>query len=366
MKFTMSRRALVATTSLVAVITTLGTGGAGVASAAPPCTPATGQQLIDDGHYADAIAEFTCVIAAQPTEADGYRGRAEADLLVGRYSDAMRDYARMTAVVLPFHPDAMTNVLAAYDARVAATPTDIPALTGASFAHWLNFQYPVALRILDDLLTADPDNAYGVLYRGSNRLLHNTNRKSGEADLERAISLAPTSADVRFIVADAYTYGAPDPERAIAEASRALAWGLDTPRVHAILATSLVAMGDVAGAAEEFDRHLDLVTTDIVAVPALAVRESVTIQLSAGRTFEIPVTAAAGQAIQIKTSSPTHEIYDSIAVLYAPDGTPVAGNDDSQRYFAGFDFIADQSGTYTVRITSFEGIWTGQLLVKRG
>jgi hypothetical protein len=51
----------------------------------------------------------------------------------------------------------------------------------------------------------------------------------GVADIELALRLAPHSADVRFIAADAYTYGLPDPERAFAEASLALAWGLDIP-----------------------------------------------------------------------------------------------------------------------------------------
>ena len=193
----------------------------------------SGQALIDDGRYDAAIAEFTCVIAAQPTEADGYRGRAEAELLVGRYSDAIRDYARITAVVVPVHPDAMASIIAGYDARLAAAPDGVAALTGASFAHWLNFQYPTSLRVLDHLLDVDPDNAYGILYRGSNRMLLGANRPSGAADLEHTISTAPNSADVRFIVADAYTYGAPDPDRAIAEATRALEWGLDTPPVHA-------------------------------------------------------------------------------------------------------------------------------------
>jgi len=63
-----------------------------------------------------------------------------------------------------------------------------------------------------------------------------TSRAEGAADLDRAIALAPESPGVRFIVADAYTYGnVPDPQRAFAEASFELAGGLNTPRVRAIL-----------------------------------------------------------------------------------------------------------------------------------
>ena len=81
-------------------------GSAGVARAQPPCTAEQGQALIDQGGYKQAVKEFTCVIDAQPTEVDGYRGRIEAQLLLGLYSDALRDYGRVTAQVLPVHPDA--------------------------------------------------------------------------------------------------------------------------------------------------------------------------------------------------------------------------------------------------------------------
>ena len=38
------------------------------------------------------------LIEAEPTEVEGYRGRAEAELLIGRYADAMADYGGVTAV----------------------------------------------------------------------------------------------------------------------------------------------------------------------------------------------------------------------------------------------------------------------------
>ena len=72
----------------------------------PGCSAEQGQIYIDEGRYEQAIREFTCLIEAQPTEVEGYRGRIEAELLLGRYSDAVGDYASVTALVLPVHPDA--------------------------------------------------------------------------------------------------------------------------------------------------------------------------------------------------------------------------------------------------------------------
>src|SRR5574338_58437 len=106
------------------------------------CSPEQGQIYINEGRYRDAIREFSCLVETHPTEVEGYRGRIEAELLQGSYSDAVRDYARLTAFVLPVHPDAEATITGGYAARLAAAPNDIPALTGASFARWWFFDYP--------------------------------------------------------------------------------------------------------------------------------------------------------------------------------------------------------------------------------
>ena len=72
------------------------------------CSAQQGQALIDAVRYDAAIREFTCVMQAQPTEVEGYRGRIEAQLLSGRYSDAVRTSAALNAFVLPVHADAET------------------------------------------------------------------------------------------------------------------------------------------------------------------------------------------------------------------------------------------------------------------
>jgi len=116
------------------VLTLLFTAIFGPVAIARQCNPEQGQIDINEGRYRDAIREFSCLVETQPTEVEGYRGRIEAELLLGRYSDAVRDYARVTAFVLPVHPDAEATIAAGYAARLAAAPNDIPALTGASFA----------------------------------------------------------------------------------------------------------------------------------------------------------------------------------------------------------------------------------------
>jgi hypothetical protein len=331
--------------------------------AANKCSVEQGQTYIDSGAYTQAVKEFTCVINAQPTAVDGYRGRIEAALMLGRYSDAARDHARITALVLPADPAARTKITNQYTARLKANPNSIPALRGASFARWWTFDYAQSLQLLTQLLNVAPNDPYGVLLRGSCRMLKGISVPEGKADFERAIQLDPSSPHVRFIVADGYTYGQPDPTRAFNEASLAINWGLDTPRLRAILATSYLRWNNLPAAAEQFKIHLDQVTTDLVTTAPLAPGATLTLPLVAGRTFEVPLNVTAGESVSLATGS--RDFYDTILVLLAPDGTPVVASDDEFKYFAGIQWIAPTTGTYRMWVSSFESVNTGELIVAR-
>ena len=330
---------------------------------AAQCAAQQGQSFIDAGQYGQAIQEFTCVINIQPDEVEGYRGRVEARLLLGQYSEALRDFTLITVHVLPEQPDVQSSILTDYTARLAVDPTNIPALTGKSFMEWANYSYPAAIQTLDQLLKVQPNSIYGNLFIGSSRLLKGVAKTKGIANIERAIQLAPNSPDVHFIVADAYTYGLPDPQRAFAEATLALNGGLNTPRVHAILASSYLAFGDMASAAEHFKIHFDLVTTEFVTTNPMDPDTTDTFELVPGRTYSIPIPATAGETISITTSS--SDYWDTILVLLGPDGMPVAGADDVWFYFAELDWLAPQTGTYLLQVTFFESVNSGEMMVTR-
>jgi tetratricopeptide (TPR) repeat protein len=330
---------------------------------ADQCTTEQGQSLIDTGQYEQAIDEFTCVIDAQPDEVEGYRGRIEAKLLLGHYSDAMRDFTLITVRILPEEPNVMSSILASYSARLAVDPNNIAALSGKSFMHWLDYDYPSTIQTLNHLLQVQPDSIYGNLFLGSSRLLKGIAKAKGIANLEFAIEHAPNSPDVHFIVADAYTYGLSDPQRAFAEATLALNGGLNTPRVHAILASSYLAFGDMASAAEHIKIHIDQVTTEFVTTKPLDSDTTDTLELVPGRTYTIPVPAIAGETISITTSS--SDYWDTILVLLGPDGTPAAGADDSRFYFAELDWAAEETGTYLLQVTFFESVNIGEVVVTR-
>jgi tetratricopeptide (TPR) repeat protein len=349
---------------LILVIVAVGLAASpALAAGGKNCSAERGQLLIDAAEYDRAVREFTCVILAQPTGVEGYRGRIEARLLLGEFSAAFGDYALVTAMVLPVHPDAASTILSGYAARLAETPDEIPALTGLSFAHWWLFGYAAAINVLNDLLAIRPDDVYGNLFRGSSAMLKGGLQAQAAEDLERAILLAPASPDVHYIVADAYLYGAGDHARAFEEATIALEGGLDTPRVNAILAGFHLAEGEPGAAAAYLARHIELVTIEYAPAAPLAAGGTLNLDLVPGRTCEIPVPAVAGQTLAIQTRS--NDYFDTIAVLLAPDGMPVTGGDDFMQYYAGFQWTAEETGTYVLQATFFEAVNTGTIKVTR-
>jgi hypothetical protein len=218
--------------------------------------------------------------------------------------------------------------------------------------------------VLNDLLAVQPDDPYGNLFRGSSRLLKGVSWMEGVADLEYGLALDLDSPDVRHIVADAYTYGkVHDPERAFAEASLALDWGLDTPRTHAILASAYHSFGDLLNEALHIQIHIDMVTSEYVPTTPLNAGDTFELDAAPGRTFEIPIPAVAGETVAIATSSP--DFYDTIMLLLGPDGSPVVGSDDVNFYFAAFEWDAEVTGDYLLQVTTFEAVNTGELVVTR-
>ena len=354
--------AVIACADPIGVVTPARTGSSGFSATGESCSVQEAQALLNAAEYSKAIKAFSCLIDADPNAFEGYRGRAEAQLMLGQYADAFRDYTRITAFVLPLNPGAITQIVHQYEDRLAANPDDIHALTGQSFAYWYDFDYAAAIHVVNHLLDVSPNDIYGTLFRGSSRFLRG--RTGGATDLSRAIELDPESPDVRWIVADAYTYGAlPDPQRAFDEATFALDGGLNTPRVRAIRAASYLAFGDLAAAGAEIRIHLELVTTELLVTSALPPGSSINLDVIPGRVYEVPITVAAGETVSILTSS--KDYWDTILVLLAPDGTPVLGSDDYKSYFAGFVWVAPSSGTYRIRTTFFEAVNTGAVLLSR-
>jgi hypothetical protein len=155
--------------------------------------------------------------------------------------------------------------------------------------------------------------------------------RSRSSDRSRA-----RSPGVRFIIADASTYGnVPDPQRAFAEASFELTGSLNTPRVHAIFASAYLALGNQLAAAAELRTDIELVTTQLAQTAPLITGATLTLPWSCGAAAKFPFLPRPGRGSRSWSS---RDSYDTILVLLAPDGPPVLGSHHYRQYFAGFQW----------------------------
>lgn len=324
---------------------------------------ADGQSAFEAGDYAAAIAAFTCAIDADPQLVAAYRGRIDASLMSGAFSDALRDYTRLLSVVVPEQPDALEQINADYAAALEADPENIVLLTGYSFDLWRVYDHETAITLIETLNALVPDDVYGILFRGSLHL-YAGDVDEGEADFARALELAPDNPHVHFIIADAYTYALGDLERAADAANTAIELGLDTPRLTAILATSYLVAGDDQTAATYFLRHIGDASSEEIETDPLDVGGALTLDVLPGRAFRIPVEVSEGETLTIVITS-VDDAVDSLLVVLDSDGNPVTANDDSVGFNAGLDWTVPAAGSYTLYLTSFESAGTGEITVTR-
>ncbi len=323
----------------------------------------TGQALLKAADYENAIADFTCAIEADKLNIGAYRGRIEALLLAGIYSEALRNYTEIAIHVIPETPNAVEQIIDAYRTTLDSDPENIILLTGYSFALWWVSDYEAALIEIEKILAVEPDNFYALMFHGSTSFFLE-DFETGERDFARVLELVPENADIHFVLADAYTYAVGDMEKALEHGLLASELGLDTARLNAILGTAYFYLGDEATAIPYFARHIERATVETIEQADLEKEQAITLNMIPGQTYRFLVEVAADETLKISTTSDTDAV-DTIMVLLAADGTLVTGNDDSVELNAGFEKVIEEVGIYTLLLSSFEGAGTGEVNIIR-
>ena len=260
-------------------------------------------------------------------------------------------------------PNAFGTIYDHYAARLSVDPDSIPALTGASFARWVNFDYPQAIQVLNQLLDVAPDDLFGTLFRGSSRLLHGKTTAKGVAELEpgnRARSGQPR----RPVHRCGRVHLRPARSRSCRGRSeprpRLGPRHCPRPRHPCRLAQRVrrAVAGRRAHRASLRPRH-DRAHQH----SAPGGRRSGDARSRPGAVVRHPDRGKCRADDLDLDVQP--RLWDSIAVLFAPDGAPVVGSDDDNVYLAEFDWEAVATGTYVLYVTSFESVSTGELVVER-
>jgi hypothetical protein len=129
-------------------------------------------------------------------------------------------------------------------------------------------------------------------------------------------------------------------------------------RVHAIFASSYLALDNQLAAVAELRAHIELVTNQLVQPRRLLPAPAHT---PPGREAELrKFRSRHGWRGALDLTS-SRDFYDTILVLLAPDGPPALWSQD--RVFCRIQWVAVATGTYRILLTSFESVNTGDSTV---
>jgi tetratricopeptide (TPR) repeat protein len=92
---------------------------------------------------------------------------------------------------------------------------------------------------------------------------------------------------------------------------------------------------------------------------------NIEVNMSDGYVYLFPFTASAGQEIMISAVSTQRDVdADPLVIILDPQGQPLTANDDSGQWWdSHLNFVAPETGEYTVVLTHAGGSTTGQIEV---
>jgi tetratricopeptide (TPR) repeat protein len=398
-------------------------GGAQPSCAPDPMSAGTSALVAQD--YPAAITAFTCAIIQDPANYNAYASRMRAALFAGRFvqavsdANALRDYARpvfdmeLQSVsfeisanpndvrsymvrALMLWADAQDNqALADYQAILSLDPSnvfallfrgssnqylgdrltpaddfadairlsgqnaDVYALIGSTYAQTRDFDQ--AMIHLNQAIQRDPTNARSYYFMGVVFLAQNRYAQAIER-FTTAISLDPAYAEPYYDRGLAYGQQN-DYAAAIADFTQAIAINPNYRLAYLSRAVVYDEMGQDAAALADFARYVELNTLASFEGDFLFSDLPVIADMDDGRVFRYPLVLEAGQTVTLTAVSANNRS-DPLLMLLAPDGTPVAANDDQvlgQFTSVIENFQAPTAGAYTVLLTHSDGGYRGRI-----
>jgi len=234
-------------------------------------------------------------------------------------------------------------------------------------AQWVSFNIEGMAENSSRAIELAPESAMACRLHGMSQMPMG-NPEGALADANRAIELAPSYYAHYILRANAHL--ALGNRNSLQAAYFDLRTATDlNPRTrigHMIRANVRQALGFSDAAARDFSTGVELNTLEMVEGAEVFAGESVTISMTAGRTYQLPFAADAGQIVTIQAASVNPGEVDPIMLLLGPDGTPLVFNDDASEdtldaTLLGYTIPA--SGTYTLVVSHALGGSEGDLQI---
>lgn len=386
---------------------------------------ASGASAFSAGDYALALTSFGCAIAENPSNYELYADRMRAALLAGRYAqavadaNALRDFARpvfeteLQAVsfeisanpsdvgnlmvrALLFWADARDfDALADCEQILALDPNnafaylfrgssnqylgdrltpaddfadaiqlsgqsaDVYALIGSTYAQ--TGDQNQAMMNLNQAIQRDPSNPRSHYFLGMVFLDQNRYPQAIEY-FTTAVSLDPNYADAYYDRGRARAL-ANDSASAVADFTQAITINPSYRLAYLSRAIVQETSGDTTASLADYIRYVELNQIAQIDGEPLFSDLPVIADMDDGRVYHYPLVVEPGQTVTITAQSANNRS-DPLLILLAPDGTPLAANDD--QVIGQFTSVIDgvpitASGAHTVVLTHSDGGFSGRI-----
>lgn len=331
------------------------------------------------GDYEAALSDYNAAISADPTLAYAYNNRGLLYQFQSQLALAASDFEE--AIGLGADPALwasynLNNVrlveaqqgsaLVPADTAPAATDAGLDAMLQAGVVAHNSGDWRATVDAMTDALAIDPQNAQAFYLRGRAYTALD-NAEAAFADFDQLVALVEGGASYP---APEYAYW----ERAIAyaemndfAAARAdadRATMIDPGHVNNFIARGTIAAlrGDTAAAGQEFLGVMLCGERERISHEEITLDEVVTLSMTEGRVYVLPVTLEDGDVITISAVSADA---DPVIALLNPDGAPINGDDDGGFMLTSLieDFEISADGTYTLMVSHAGGGSEGMIAV---
>ncbi len=325
----------------------------------------TAYSLFEAGNYQKAVDAATAIIATNPDASEAYLLRGISYQQLNNINRAIDDFTRSIRI-LPYDWTAYSFRASAY----AQSGKDGEALNDYDKAIELNPRYAPAYTGRSVLLDARGNSQDAQI----DQLIAEGITDMQREDFVSAITILTEAIEVKQTpdahVATAYYnralahYSLKELDAAIKDYTSAL--GLDAQMHDSYLARGIAyrETEKTAEAGVDFAKRMELLGTTITD-DTLEIGVSQEVQMAYGQVYRFTFEGKKGQRLTFLASDISLVGVDPLLALLDPNGTPIAGDDDSGGKFdselANFELPAD--GTYTLLVSHANGGYAGLVSV---
>lgn len=325
--------------------------------------------------YEKALADFNRTLELEPANPHAFRDRGQTYIGLGEYPKALEDLNQAIELGLEdgfvyyyrgqafFFIGELEKALADLDRALEFRSESAEVYLWRGLVYIFQQNIPAAIEDYSRAVELDSANPLHYYLRA---LAYRTAQDYPRAldDLNQALELSPN--DVNTLNERAQIHSLlGDHEASIKDLNQIIELDSRNAAAYLTRANTYTQLGDPA-AARDYAQWITLNGTEVIQHQAVEAGKSISLEMTAGRTYHIPFQGEAGQVISIQVlGQGTETPVDPVIVLLSPDGEVLSANDDS----SGLDsvisnYVLPADGEYMIWVSHAGGGSEGNIEVR--